>query len=126
VAKKHRYFLTGSDRAEAEHALGQALEVDESDPRFVLVTKELEEQIVKLPQGIPPQRGQNWSDVEKINAALRAPVGKLEGDPDEDAKAEASGGDVAESGHPVAEGDTVKAEDEVKTAKAAKKDSEDK
>jgi hypothetical protein len=127
VAKKVKVWLTADSRAEAEHALGKVLESDPSDPRFVLVTPELAEQIQNLPQGIPIQRGQSKRDghdkVQKIVEAQNAPVGKLEGKPDEDADANGSGSGVATTGRGVSEGDTVAADGEAKRAQAAKDDS---
>ena len=68
MSAKKKVFLLGNDRAEFEHVFGP-LEVDETDPRFVLVDEETEEAIRKFPAGVPPIRGQNWEDVKKIRAA---------------------------------------------------------
>lgn len=52
MAKRNRLFLTGSERAEYEHIYGP-LPVDQSDPRFVLVTDEEASRIRDLPAGVP-------------------------------------------------------------------------
>jgi hypothetical protein len=71
MAAKHRVFLTGNDRNEAQHVLGFELPVDNSDPRFVLLTKEQEEAIRKFPAGAPANRGDNWADAQKVLEAQR-------------------------------------------------------
>ena len=73
MAAKHRVFLTGNDRNEAQHVLGFELPVDESDPRFVLLTDEQEEAIRKFPAGAPANRGDSW---EKAKLVLEAGRGE--------------------------------------------------
>ena len=71
MAAKHRVFLTGNDRNEAQHVLGFELPVDQSDPRFVLLTDEQEEAIRKFPAGAPANRGDDWAKAEKVLEAQR-------------------------------------------------------
>lgn len=71
MAAKHRVFLTGNDRNEAEHVLGFKLPVDDSDPRFVLLTDEQEKQIRLFPAGAPANRGDNWAEAKQILEAQR-------------------------------------------------------
>ena len=63
--EKRRVAVYGTEREEYEHIYGK-LEVDPRDPRFVLVDAETEEKIRKLPPGIPPTRGQDYEQVERI------------------------------------------------------------
>jgi hypothetical protein len=71
MAAKHRVFLTGNDRNEAEHVLGFQLPVDESDPRFVLLTDEQEEAVRKFPAGAPANRGDDWAKAKLVVEAQR-------------------------------------------------------
>lgn len=68
MAERKRVFLTGSERAEAEHIFGKLTE-DKADPRFVLVDDELAEKIAALPPGVPVRQGQHPADVAAIRAA---------------------------------------------------------
>lgn len=71
MAAKHRVFLTGNDRNEVEHVLGVKLPVDDSDPRFVLLTDEQEEAVRKFPAGAPANRGDNWERAKQVLDATR-------------------------------------------------------
>jgi hypothetical protein len=64
---RNRVFLTGSERAEFEHIYG-ALPVDDTDPRFVLVTPEEEARIRQLPAGVPVRPAQDPGSIAKIQA----------------------------------------------------------
>lgn len=71
MAAKHRVFLTGNDRNEVEHVLGIKLPVDDSDPRFVLLTDEQEEAVRKFPAGAPANRGDHWPRAKEVLEATR-------------------------------------------------------
>lgn len=64
---RRRMFLTGSERAEFEHIHGP-LPVDQTDPRFVLVSAEEEALILSLPAGVPVRPSQNSDEKAKIAA----------------------------------------------------------
>lgn len=118
MAAKHRVFLTGNDRNEAEHVLGFKLPVDDSDPRFVLLTDEQEEQIRLFPAGAPANRGDDWRKAKLVVEAQRG-EGPLH------AAFEGQGGDpkVAESASAVpAVGE--KSKSDVKKKDEAKLDAE--
>jgi hypothetical protein len=71
MAAKHRVFLTGNDRNEAQHVLGFELPVDNSDPRFVLLTDEQEKAIREFPAGAPANRGDDWAKAKVVLEAQR-------------------------------------------------------
>lgn len=117
MAAKHRVFLTGSDRNEAEHVLGFQLPVDDSDPRFVLLTDEQEEAIRKFPPGAPANRGDNWQTAKIVVEASRG-----KGELHEAFGSQGGSPEVAESATSVPKvGEKSKAE-----TKASAKDSESK
>lgn len=118
MAAKHRVFLTGNDRNEAEHVLGFQLPVDDSDPRFVLLTDEQEDAIRKFPPGAPANRGDDWRTAKVVVEAQRG-----EGPLHEAFKGQGGSPAVAESGTPVpAKGE--KAASDVKKSDEAKLDAE--
>ena len=125
MVAKHRVFLTGNDRNEAEHVLGFKLPVDDSDPRFVLLTDEQEKQVRLFPAGAPANRGDNWAEAKQILEAQRG-EGPLHA-----AFKDAGGSpEVAESGTSVpAVGEKsksdVKKSDEAKLDAEAKEDAKD-
>lgn len=67
MSTRRRVFLTGSQRAEFEHIHGP-VPVDETDPRFALLTEEEEALVFSLPSGVPASVSQSADD----RAAIRA------------------------------------------------------
>lgn len=118
MASKHRVFLTGNDRNEAEHVLGFQLPVDDSDPRFVLLTDEQEDAIRKFPPGAPANRGDDWRTAQVVVEAQRG-----EGPLHEAFGSQGGSPEVAESGTAVpAVGE--KSKSDVKKSDEAKLDAE--
>lgn len=122
MAAKHRVFLTGNSRNEAEHVLGFQLPVDDSDPRFVLLTDEQEDAIRKFPPGAPANRGDNWATAEKVLEAQRGegPLHEAFGNQGGSPEVAESGTAVPEKGEKAAS--DVKKEDEAKLDAAAAED----
>ena len=65
---RRRVFLTGSERAEFEHIYGP-VPIDDTDPRFALLTEEEEALVRALPAGVPIRaQSQDAASVAKIQA----------------------------------------------------------